>query len=107
MFFTSFSMFADAPIDPAMLMNYMPDSQVNQNDPQSIARNFQAQLIKTMFLEPSFGKQMSLLSEDDNDMLGSVDTEYVNQLIMHNMAQDFAKKDLLKLQKVLTKGMSL
>ena len=92
-------------LDPAMMTNYLPESKVNKNDPETISRNFQAQLIKKMFLQPAIGDQLSLF-EDDEDSTVSFQTDYANELIMHHIAHDLAKKDLFKLNEILNRGLS-
>ena len=100
-----FANFSSSIIDPAMMTNYLPDSKVSQDDPDSISRNFQAQLIKQMFLQPSIGDQLSLFKDDEESMM-DIQSDYATEMIMHHLAQDLAKKDLFKLNKILTRGLS-
>lgn len=92
-------------IDPAMMTNYLPESQVDRNDNESIARNFQAQMIKKMFLQPAFGEQMSMFKDEDDSGM-SIQSDYANEMLMHYLAQDMAKKDMLNLNEILNKGMT-
>ena len=100
-----FSNFNSSILDPSMMTQYMPDSKIDKNDPETIARNFQAQMIKKMFLQPAIGDQISLL-DDDSDSGLSIQTGYANELIMHHLAHDLARKDLLKLNEILRRNMS-
>lgn len=93
-------------IDPAMMTNYLPESQVDRNNPESIARNFQAQMIKQMFLQPAIGDQMTMFEDEENEFGTSIHSEYANEMLMHYMAQDMAKKDMLGLNKVLNRGLN-
>ena len=97
--------FSSSILDPALMTQYMPDSKIDKNDPETIARNFQAEMIKKMFLQSAIGDQLSLF-EDDEDSGLSFQTGYANELIMNHLAHDLARKDLLKLNEILSRNIS-
>lgn len=97
--------FSSSILDPALMTQYMPDSKIDKNDPETIARNFQAEMIKKMFLKSAIGDQLSLF-EDDEDSGLSFQTGYANELIMNHLAHDLARKDLLKLNEILSRNIS-
>jgi len=95
------------PTDTLMLLQDM-HSKKKPKDIEKAIEDFQAQMLKELFLKSFFTDSGSFLTEEEREegVATLAEAQLVQNRMLDYYSRELAKKDILKIKKLLLKGMT-